>query len=79
MIRFRHPRAEEMLGNIIRHPALPDTLKLIAVEGVPFQGSSRSRELLAEIAASPLLSAAIRNAARITLARITADGPVTTR
>jgi hypothetical protein len=79
VIRFQHPRAEEMLADIIRHPALPDALKLIAVEGLPFQGSSRSRELLAEIASSPLLSAVVRNAAQRTLARMTTADPVTTR
>ena len=77
--RFRHPRAEQMLGNIIRHPALPDALKVIAVEGVQFQDALRSRQLLNDIFLSPALSTAVRSAARITLERMTAADSVTTR
>jgi hypothetical protein len=77
--RFRHPRAEQMLANIIHHPALPDALKTIAVEGVQFQDASRSRQLLKEIVLSTTFSAAVRTAARITLERIGAADSVTTR
>jgi HEAT repeat protein len=77
--RFRHPRADQMLGNIIWHPALPETLKVIAVEGLPFQDSARSRELLKEISGSGVVSAPLRNAARNTLERMAATDPVTPR
>lgn len=36
---MRHPRAEEILGNIVRHPTLPESLKLQALTMLPFQNT----------------------------------------
>jgi hypothetical protein len=77
--RFQDPRADQMLGNIIRHPAVPESFKVIAVEGLPFQDSPRSRALLTEISTSASSPAALRNAARSTLERMAAADPVPTR
>jgi HEAT repeat protein len=77
--RFQDPRADQMLGNILRHPAVPEPFKVIAVEGLPFQDSPRSRALLTQISISASWPAALRNAARSTLERMAAADPVPTR
>jgi HEAT repeat protein len=36
---IRHPRAEEILSNILRHPSLPESSKIEALQRLPFQNT----------------------------------------
>lgn len=36
---IRHPRAEEILANVVRHPNVPETVKRLAMELVPCQNT----------------------------------------
>jgi len=36
---IRHPRAEEILSNVVRHPSIPDATKVAALEVLPFQNT----------------------------------------
>lgn len=65
---FQHPRAEEILGNVIRYPSLSPTLKLAAVRGLPLQGTASARALLTEISRSSDYAPALRGAAQTALA-----------
>lgn len=47
--KFRCPRAEEILANVLRHPQLSERLKLQALQALLFQRSPTSRELLARL------------------------------
>lgn len=62
--RFQHERAEEVLANVVRHPRLPDSLKLIALEQLVFQRRPSARAFLDETGKSRAPSVAIQNAAR---------------
>ena len=62
--QFAAPRAEEILSNIVRHPALPERLKLQAVEALVFQRAPTARQMLASVAGSQNYTLGLRNAAR---------------
>jgi hypothetical protein len=36
---LRHPRAEEILANVVRHPNVPEAVKLVAIDLVPYQNT----------------------------------------
>ena len=61
---FQTPRAEEILENVVRHPRLPDLLKVKAVQALPFQASATAHEFLMESQNNIRLSAQVRSAAR---------------
>jgi HEAT repeat protein len=65
--QFRTPRAEEILENVVRHPRIPEPMKVKALQALPYQASSTSREFLNEIATSGRQGSAIRAAARLVL------------
>lgn len=46
---IKHPRAEEILSNIIRHPTLPELLKLQAIQLLPMQGSDSAIRFLQQV------------------------------
>lgn len=77
---IRHPRAEEILSNLIRHPSVVESTKLAAMELLPFQNSLSSAHLLQGIAQTPgwppnLQSTARRLAAELTPAPLTPPAP----
>ena len=61
---FQHRRAEEILGNIVRHPRLPDTLKIQALGGLLFQRTPTARRAAQDVAADSRMGYAVQNAAR---------------
>lgn len=67
---FQHPRAEEIIGNIIRHPSLSPTLKVAAVRALPFQDSPSSREFLTELSGSNAYGSSVKQAAQAAIAEM---------
>jgi HEAT repeat protein len=61
---FQHPRAEEILGNVVRHPRMPDALKIQALNGLIFQRTATARRTVQDAALDARLTAAVQNAAR---------------
>ncbi|WP_244225080.1 HEAT repeat domain-containing protein, partial [Corallococcus sicarius] len=61
---FQHRRAEEILGNIVRHPRLPDTLKIQALGGLLYQRTPTARRAAQDVAADSRMGYAVQNAAR---------------
>lgn len=68
---FQHPRADEILREVVRSPTLPEAMRVAAVEALPFQDSDVSRALLAELSRSGPHPNALRLAARVALAKMT--------
>jgi HEAT repeat protein len=46
---MRHPRAEEILSNVIRHPSLGEGQKLKALEFLPFQNTPSALRFIAQL------------------------------
>ncbi|MCP3104996.1 HEAT repeat domain-containing protein [Myxococcus sp. K15C18031901] len=61
---FQHPRAEEILGNVVRHPRLPDSLKIQALNGLVFQRTATARRTVQDAAMDTRLSSSVQTAAR---------------
>ncbi|RKH11859.1 HEAT repeat domain-containing protein [Corallococcus sp. CA053C] len=61
---FQHRRAEEILGNIVRHPRLPDALKIQALGGLLYQRTPTARRTVQDVAADSRMGYAVQNAAR---------------
>ncbi len=61
--RFKHPRAEQILANVVHHPSLSVALKLAAVRGLPLQDTPSSRELLTELSTSERQAPPVRELA----------------
>ncbi|RKH46785.1 HEAT repeat domain-containing protein [Corallococcus sp. AB049A] len=61
---FQHRRAEEILGNVVRHPRLPDTLKIQALSGLLYQRTATARRVVQDVAADSRVGYAVQNAAR---------------
>ena len=61
---IRHPRAEEILSNVVRHPSLPEALKVQAISLLPFQNSDSSARFLGQVARTTTLSLGVQAAAR---------------
>ncbi|MCP3161798.1 HEAT repeat domain-containing protein [Myxococcus qinghaiensis] len=66
---FQHPRAEEILGNVVRHPRMPDALKIQALNGLVFQRTSSARRTVQDAAADSRLTSVVQNAARAVAAQ----------
>jgi hypothetical protein len=62
--QFQSPRAEEILENVVRHPRIPDPMKIRALQELPYQASKTCREFLNDAATSARMSASVRQAAR---------------
>lgn len=65
---LQHPRAEEILTNVIRHPTLAPSLKIAAVNALPLQATASARELLAAAAKSRSAPTELKEAARTAVA-----------
>ncbi|MCP3144968.1 HEAT repeat domain-containing protein [Pyxidicoccus xibeiensis] len=61
---FQHPRAEEILGNVVRHPRMPDALKIQALNGLIFQRTATAQRTVRDAATDSRLTAGVQNAAR---------------
>ncbi|MFP2912844.1 HEAT repeat domain-containing protein, partial [Pyxidicoccus sp. 3LFB2] len=61
---FQHPRAEEILGNVVRHPRMPDALKIQALNGLIFQRTATARRTVQDAALDRRLTSPVQNAAR---------------
>ncbi|WP_244222444.1 HEAT repeat domain-containing protein, partial [Corallococcus praedator] len=61
---FQHRRAEEILGNVVRHPRLPDALKIQALGGLLYQRTPTARRSVQDVAADSRVGYAVQNAAR---------------
>lgn len=61
---IRHPRAEEILANVVRHPTLPEKLKLQALGTLLFQNTRSSLLFLHMVARNAQYSVNLQNAAR---------------
>lgn len=68
--RYKHPRADEILSNVVRHPHLAPALKVIAIRALPFQDSPASRELLSDVANTRTWPAPLQEAARGAIAEM---------
>lgn len=66
---FQHPRAEQLLANVARHPSLPEPLKLQALAGLLYQRTPSARAVLEEVARSPRNTATVQSAALAVAAR----------
>ncbi|MBZ4414045.1 HEAT repeat domain-containing protein [Myxococcus faecalis] len=66
---FQHPRAEEILGNVVRHPRMPDALKIQALNGLIFQRTASARRTLQDATTDARLTSAVQNAARAVAAQ----------
>ncbi|MBX7116248.1 MAG: HEAT repeat domain-containing protein [Myxococcaceae bacterium] len=64
---MRHPRAEEILCNVVRHPQLSEKLKLRALEWVVFQRTPTSQTFLQQVSTGPSFSRALQNQAKLLL------------
>ncbi len=61
---FQHPRAEELLANVVRHPHHADALKIQALNGLVFQRTPTARRAVQEAAVDARLTTGVQNAAR---------------
>ena len=59
-----NPRAEEILCNVVRHPNLPESLKLQALDLVPFQNTDTAVRFVRRVARSPGFSQNVQLAAQ---------------
>ncbi|MDY7230860.1 HEAT repeat domain-containing protein [Hyalangium rubrum] len=66
---FQHPRAEEILSAVVRHPKLPDTLKIQALDGLLYQRTASARATVEAASKDPRLPLAIQSAALNVAAR----------
>lgn len=66
---FRHPRAEEILGNVVRHPRMPDALKIQALNGLVFQRTASARRSVQDASTDSRLTSPVQNAARAVAAQ----------
>lgn len=64
---MRQARAEDILCNVARHPAVPEPLKVFAVEALTLQNTASAISFLRQVAAGPEFSNALRAAARAAL------------
>lgn len=66
---FQHPRAEQVLADVVRHPGLPEPLKLQALAGLLYQRTPSARAVLDEAAKSPRNTPTVQSAALAVAAR----------
>ena len=60
---FQHPRAEEILSGVVRHPKFPDAMKIQALDGLLYQRTASARATVEASSRDPRLPAAIQSAA----------------
>lgn len=61
---IRHPRAEEILCNVVRHTALPERLKVKALDWVVFQRTQSSQSFIRQVAQSASFSRVLQTQAQ---------------
>lgn len=61
---IRHPRAEEILSNIVRHPSLSEAHKLKALEYLPFQNTPSAIRFIASVQRTTTLPIGVQNLGR---------------
>jgi hypothetical protein len=61
---MRHPRAEEILSNIVRHPSLSEAHKLKALEYLPFQNTASAIRFIAAVPRTTTLPTGVQNLGR---------------
>jgi HEAT repeat protein len=66
---FQHPRAEEILSGVVRHPKLADALKIQALDGLLYQRTASARATVEAASRDPRLPLAIQSAALNVAAR----------
>jgi hypothetical protein len=66
---FQHPRAEELLGGVVRNPRLPDALKIQALDGLLYQRTPTARATVEAASKDPRLPIALQSAALNVVAR----------
>ena len=67
---IRHPRAEEILSNVVRHPMLAEPTKLLALELLPYQNTDSAIHFMQQISRTTTFATSLQYAARNTLAEI---------
>ncbi|MCE9672473.1 HEAT repeat domain-containing protein [Myxococcus stipitatus] len=72
---FQHPRAEEILGNVVRHPRMPDSLKIQALNGLVFQRTATARRAVQDAVTDTRVTPAVQNAARAVVSQWDAAAP----
>ena len=72
---FQHPRAEQLLADVVRHPSLPEPLKLQALGGLLFQRTATALATVRETAKSPRASSTLQSAALAVAAKWDATPP----
>jgi len=72
---FQHPRAEEILGNVVRHPRMPDSLKIQALNGLVFQRTATARRAVQDTVTDTRVTPAVQNAARAVVSQWDAVAP----
>jgi hypothetical protein len=60
---FQHPRAEQILSDVVRNARLPDALKIQALDGLLYQRTPSARATVDAASRDPRQPAAIQSAA----------------
>lgn len=66
---YPHPRAEEILSNLIRHPFPSEAAKALAVDSLAFQRTRSAQRFLEHLRDTPQYPSRLQNAARQALQR----------
>jgi HEAT repeat protein len=66
---FQHPRAEEILSGVVRHPKFPDAMKIQALDGLLYQRTASARATVEAASRDPRLPLAVQSAALNVAAR----------
>ncbi|XXF75468.1 HEAT repeat domain-containing protein [Myxococcaceae bacterium GXIMD 01537] len=72
---FQEPRAEQILSNVVRHPSLPEPLKLQALGGLLYQRTASARAVVEDASRNPRYSVTVQSAALAVAARWDASAP----
>ena len=67
---MRHPRAEEILSNVVRHPTLSSRLKLAAIDDLVFQNTDTALAFLGQVAKGTAFDFALQTEAKRALAEV---------
>lgn len=70
---IRHPRAEEILINTIRHPSLPAAVKQVALEGLLFQNTRSALVFIWNVGSNPQWGTVLYGTARRLLLDVPRD------
>ena len=72
---LRHPRAEEILAEVIRTPSSSQMIQVTAVRALPFQRSLSALELLHDLSTSNDFGPQVRNSAQAMLSELATPLP----